>query len=151
MSIEYSKQGKTDDALNVLNDNVAVFEQEENTDAKRNFIKVLAETYEEQGFPEKAQQEEKKYNMLLDSFLNSKQEFEEVQSAKSEYLLGTENKLLLMEKDRELNEKMIDLLKRESEIDNDTIQRQATITYVLMGGLVIIGIMAFLLFGLNGF
>jgi hypothetical protein len=146
MSIEYTKQGKTTDALNVLNDNVEVYEQEENTDAKRNFIKVLAETYEEQGFPEKAKQEEKKYNVLLDSFLNSKQEFENVQSAKSEYLLGTENKLLLMEKDRELNEKMIEVLKRESEIDNDTIQRQATTTYILIGGLVIIGILAFLLF-----
>ena len=51
-----------------------------------------------------------------------------------------------MEKDRELNEKMIDILKRESEIDNNTIKRQTTITYILIGGLIIIGILAFLLF-----
>ncbi len=146
LSIEYVKQGKEEEALSLLNTNVAKVEKEENSIEKINFIKTLAEVYEQNGFEDKAQIETTKYEKLLDSFLVNQEKQNSIQSSKVENLKLSENKLLLMEKDRALNEKMIDILKREQVVKDETIQRQLTVTYLLLGGLLIIGALTFFLF-----
>lgn len=146
LSIEYAKQGKGKEALNLLNSNEALVEQEENSIEKINFIKTLAEVYEQNGFEDKAEIEIAKYEKLRDSLLEQQKKQNSIQSTKVENLKLSENKLLLMEKDRELNEKMIDVLKREQVVKDETIERQLTITYLLLGGIVIIGTLMFFLF-----
>jgi len=146
LSIEYVKQGKEKEALELLNVNVPIVEKEENSIEKINFIKTLAQVYEENGLEEKAKIETSKYEKLLDSFLVHQEKQNSIQSSKIENLKLSENKLLLMEKDRELNEKMIDILKREQVVKDETIQKQLTITYLLLGGLLIIGTLTFFLF-----
>jgi len=146
LSIEYVKQGKEKEALELLNVNVPIVEKEENSLEKINFIKTLAQVYEENGLEDKAEIETSKYEKLLDSFLVHQEKQNSIQSSKIENLKLSENKLLLMEKDRELNEKMIDILKREQVVKDETIQKQLTITYLLLGGLLIIGTLTFFLF-----
>ena len=146
LSIEYVKQGKEKEALELLNSNVPLAEKEVISLDKINFIKTLAQVYEENGFEDKAEIETSKYEKLLDSFLLNKEIENSIQSSKIENLKLSENKLLLMEKDRELNEKMIDILKREQVVKDETIQKQLTITYLLLGGLLIIGTLTFFLF-----
>jgi len=146
LSLEYAKQGKKKKALNLLNSNIAIVDKEENSIEKINFIKTLAEVYEQNGLDDKAEIETTKYEKLLDSFLINKEKQNSIQSSKVENLKLSENKLLLMEKDRELNEKMIDILKREQVVKDATIQKQLTITYLLLGGLLIIGALTFFLF-----
>ena len=145
LSNEFVKQGKEKEALDLLNSQADVVEQEETSIEKIEFIKTLAKVYEENGLVEQAKIENQKYEKLLDSFLVNKQKQDGIQSSKIENLKLSENKLLLMEKDRDLNEKMIAVLKREQAVKDDTIQRQLTITYMLLGGLIIIGILTFFL------
>lgn len=142
----YVKQGKAKEALEQLNSNFKEVEDEENSIEKINFIKTLSKVYEENGLEEKAKVESSKYEKLLDSFLINQQKQDLIQTAKIENLKLSENKLLLMEKDRALNEKMIDILKRERVVKDETIQKQLTITYLLLGGIVIIGTLMFFLF-----
>lgn len=146
ISLNYVEQGKTKEALDVLNESTSVLSLEENTEAKRDFIKVLSDIYAKQGFMEKSDLMINKYNQLIDSFNLENENQEKIQASKSEYLQGAEDKILLMEKDRQLNEKMIDILKREQEVNNATIKRQVTTTYFLVGGLIVFGIMAFFLY-----
>lgn len=146
MSQNFFEQGKPEEALEILNQSNLVLEQEQNTEAKRDFIKTLSDIYAEQGLTEESEAMFEKYNDLLDSFKLENDKQKSIQAKKTKSLLNTENKMILMEKDRQLNEKMIDLLKREQEVNNATIKRQTTITYILIGGLVIIGIMAFFLY-----
>ena len=146
ISNNYINQGKTDEALSTLTLNSDYYSTEDNTKEKRDYIKTLAEIYDTQGLTEESDSMLVKYNELIDSF-NIESEFvKKIQNSKSEYLLTAENKLLLMEKDRELNEKMIDILRREQIVNNQTIERQTTLTYLLIGGLIIFGIMAFFLY-----
>jgi len=146
LSIEYVKQGKEKEALELLNVNVPIVEKEENSLEKINFIKTLAQVYEENGLEDKAEIETSKYEKLLVSFLVNQEKQNSIQSSKIENLKLSENKLLLMVKDRELNEKMIDILKREQVVKDETIQKQLTITYLLLGGLLIIAALTFFLF-----
>ncbi len=145
LSNEYLKQGEQEKALELLNLNIEIVENEENSIEKINFIKTLAKVYQENGLPEQAKIEHQKYEKLLDSFLINKHKSELIQSSKIQDLKLSENKLLLMEKDRDLNEKMIAFLEREQELDSQTIENQKTTTFILTGGLLIIGLLMFFL------
>ena len=136
----------TDEALNTLNLNTSLYSTEDNTPENRDYIKTLANIYSNQGLTKESDSVNLKYNQLVDSFKTENEFQKKVQATKNEYLQGAENKLLLLEKDRELNEKMIDILKREQVINNETIKRQTTLTYLLVGGLIVFGIMAFFLY-----
>jgi tetratricopeptide (TPR) repeat protein len=146
ISQNFIEQGKTQEAFEFLNQSTEVLEQEQNTEAKRDFIKTLSDIYAEQGLTKESEEMFEKYNELLDSFKLDNDKQKSIQAKKTESLLNTENKMMLMEKDRQLNEKMIDLLKRETEINNETIKKQTTITYLLLGGLLIIGGLAIALY-----
>lgn len=146
ISNSYIQQGKTDEALNILNLRSELHSTEDNTKENRDYIKTLANIYSNQGLTKESDSVNLKYNQLVDSFKTENEFQKQIQATKNEYLQGAENKLLLMEKDRELNEKMIDILKREQTINNKTIERQTTLTYLLIGGLIVFGIMAFFLY-----
>ncbi|MGV6861676.1 MAG: tetratricopeptide repeat-containing sensor histidine kinase [Putridiphycobacter sp.] len=146
ISQNYVEQGKTEEALQILNQSTPVLELEQNTEAKRDFIKTLSDIYAQKGLTQESEELFEEYNQLLDSFQIESEKQKTIQAKKSASLLNTQNKMLLMEKDRQLNEKMIEVLKKEKKLNQETIDRQATITYSLLGGLLIIGGLAFALY-----
>lgn len=145
LSKNYLKQGRTQDALEIMKESKPLLKVEDNTDIKREFINTLSEVYEEQGFKEEALKEKRNYEELLDSFYLTQKQKQLIEESKNEFLLNVQNKMLLMEKDRELNEQTIELLKKDQVIQNETITRQKTITTILVIGLVIILLLGFLL------
>lgn len=146
LSQTYLEQGKSSEALKLLNENYELLEEEQNPITKIDFIKTLSDAYNQEGLEDLAANEANKYQALLDSFTANKIAKEQQLAQKNEFLASTENKMLLMEKDRELNEKMIQVLQKEQELNNDTIKRQRLITIGLIIGIGIIAILAFLLF-----
>jgi len=146
LSQTYIEQGKNYEALKILNENSVHLNEEGNSDIKRDFIKTLSDVYDEEGLDHLAKYEAGRYQALVDSFNLNKQLKDEQLAQKNEFLMNTENKMLLMEKDRELNQKMIDVLQKEKELDNNTIERQRNITIGLVAGFSLVALMAFLLF-----
>ncbi|UKN00258.1 histidine kinase [Paracrocinitomix mangrovi] len=146
LSKTYLEQGKKTEAFKVLNDNVVHLDKEDNYDLKMDFVQTLSDIYEEEGMDKITEFQNQKYQNLLDSFKTEKQQKELQLAQKNEFLMSTENKMLLMEKDRELNQKMISVLQKEKELNNETIEKQRQITIGLVIGLGIIAIMLFFLF-----
>jgi two-component system, LytTR family, sensor kinase len=146
LSQTYLEQGNNYEALKILNENSVHLNDEGNSDIKRDFIKTLSDVYDEEGLDQLAKFEAGRYQELVDSFNMNKQLKDEQLAQKNEFLMNTENKMLLMEKDREVNQKMIDVLQKEKELNNDTIKRQRNITIGLIAGFSLVAIMAFLLF-----
>ena len=146
LSQTYIEQGNNSEALKVLNENAVHLNEEGNSDIKRDFIKTLSAVYDEEGLEQLAEYEAGRYQALVDSFNTNKELREKQLAEKNEFLMNTENKMLLMEKDRELNEKMIEVLQKEKELNNDTIQRQKYITIGLIVGISVIALMVFFLF-----
>lgn len=142
----YLEQGREEEAMEVLTDNSILLNDEKNTDVKRSFYKALSTAYEKQGNIEAAKKVEKEYTALVDSFEQLEKDKLMTLNFKNELLNSTQNKVLLLEKDREINEKTIKLLKQEQELKNQTIKRQQTITYILILGLIVILIMAFFIY-----
>jgi len=145
----YMEQGKAEEAVEILKETAPLVAKEENTEEKRTFIKTLTQVYEKQGEQEKAKELTVEYEVLMDSFLVAEEEKELAIQSKNEALAITQDRILLLEKDRELSEKTIQLLEKEQIIKNDTIKRQRTITYLLLGGLLIIMVMAFFIYRNN--
>lgn len=145
ISQNYLKQGRTKEAMVVIEETKPLLNSEDNTFIKREFINTLSKIYEEEGLEAKSEQAKKDYETLVDSFNYNEQQKQLIAKAKNEFLLNVENKMLLMDKDRELNEQTIQLLKKDQDIQNETIKRQKTITIFLILGLSIILTLAFLL------
>ena len=145
ISQNYLRQGRTKEAMEVIEETKPLLNSEDNTFIKREFINTLSKIYEEEGLEAKSEQAKKDYETLVDSFNYNEQQKQLIAKAKNEFLLNVENKMLLMDKDRELNEQTIQLLKKDQDIQNETIKRQKTITIFLILGLSIILTLAFLL------
>ena len=145
----YIEIGETQDAIEVLNESVPLLSKEDNTDIKRNFYKTMSEAYEQKGETIKAKAFNAEYTTLLDSFYLIEAQKKDLIVAKNELISFTQNRILLLEKDREINEKTIDFLRKEQEFKNETISKQKTITYILILGLIIILVMAFFIYRNN--
>lgn len=145
----YAQIGEEEEAIEVLNETSTFSEQVGNTPEKRNYYKTMTDIYEKQGETQKAAESRTVYNELIDSFQLLETQKRELISAKNDLINMTENKILLLEKDREINEKTIALLQQEQALKNETIKRQKTITYILISGLIIICIMAFFIYRNN--
>ncbi len=141
--------GEKDEAIEILNETSKLLEEEDNSFVKRNYYKTISDVYEKTGDPEKAAEFRNTYHALIDSFRLLENQKKELIAAKNSMINFTENKILLLEKDREINEKTIKLLQQEQVIKNEAIKRQKTITYILIFGLLVIAIMAFFIYRNN--
>jgi two-component system LytT family sensor kinase len=112
-------------------------------------VKTLSDAYAKAGNIEKASAFRSEYEILVDSFKLLENQKQELLAARNSLINSTENKILLLEKDRELNEKTIQLLQEQQATKNEAIKRQKTITYFLLFGFVIILVMAFFIYRNN--
>lgn len=142
----YNNQGKAEEAIEIINDNQALFRSDGEFDQKERLFGSLVTSNTLSGNTEEANRQQIKLDELVDSLNLSKQQNTLIQASKNEFLKSSENKILLFEKERELNAKTIALLEKEQEINDAAIKRQKIITYTLLLGMLIFGIMTFFLF-----
>ncbi len=145
----YLDLGVEDAAVEILEESAEIIKKEGNSPEKRMFVKTLSDAYEKSGEVGKAAELLTEYDMLVDSFKMLEGQKEELIAARNNLINSTENKILLLEKDRELNNKTIELLQEQQATKNEAIKRQKTITYFLLFGLLIILIMAFFIYRNN--
>ncbi|MFK8037525.1 MAG: histidine kinase [Crocinitomicaceae bacterium] len=133
------EEGEDEKAIEVLNQSAPLIENQSNSEAKRNFYKTLSRAYEEKGDLKKSKALDKEYSILMDSFKLLEAQKSELLIAKNDIIQNTENKISLLEKDRELDEKTIQLLQKEQIIKDKSLKSQQTIMIFLVVSLLLIG------------
>lgn len=145
----YLQQNRPQEALEVLESSTELVKQTSDVKVKKEFYKTLSNLYEKQGKSKEAEKVNEKYEELEDSLMTVDQERELALQTKNELLSNAQNRVLLLEKDREINQKEILLLRQEQALQESTIKRQTIITYSLAIGLLIILVLSFFIYKNN--
>ncbi len=143
MANELIEEGNDDEAIEVLTESEAIVKQQENSEAKLNFYKTLSKAYEANGDTKKAEELDQEYSVLMDSFKVLEAQKNELISARNDIIQNTETKISLLEKDREISEKTIELLRQKEIIKDESIKSQKTIMIFLVIGIVLVGVLVF--------
>lgn len=143
------EQNRTKEALEILEGNTEIATKSNDLAIKKEYYKVLGDIYKEEGEDDKARKLEKEYNAILDSFELAQNNRQIILDAKNNLLDNAQNKVLLLEKERELREKEIELLKKDQDLKDSTIKRQKIISWVLGLGLLAIVVLLFFIYKNN--
>lgn len=147
---DFTQTNQANKAITVLNDNSYLLNSNGALpERKLEYLSVLKEVYSSQGNVLKLNETQKEYDSLLTTFLTDEENKQKVTLKKTELINYTQNKILLLEKDRELNEKTILLLRKEQDLKSQTIERQQTITIVLVLGIIVVIVLSLFLYRNN--
>ena len=134
----YIKQDDNEKAIQHLESGVELSEESGDIETKSQAVKALSEAYEKTGDKSDALEKYKEYVELEDSINELYKETLIASNKTGRLLENTQNKVLVLEKDRELDEKTIELLRREQKLQAEQIKRQKMINYFLFGGLILL-------------
>jgi tetratricopeptide (TPR) repeat protein len=147
---DFTQTNQANKAITVLNDNSYLLNSNGALpERKLEYLSVLKEVYSSQGNVLKLNETQKEYDSLLTTFLTDEENKQKVTLKKTELINYTQNKILLLEKDRELNEKTILLLRKEQDLKSQIIERQQTITIVLVLGIIVVIVLSLFLYRNN--
>jgi len=143
------KQDKDQEAIQYLENSVLIAEETGDIENKSKAFKALSEAYGKTGLESEALKNYKEYLILEDSLYNIRKKQLAKQNQKGAMLENAQNKLSLLEKDKQLNENTIELLKQERIIQEEFINRQRILTYSLIIGMLILLITSYLVYRSN--
>ncbi|MGB0887293.1 MAG: histidine kinase [Vicingaceae bacterium] len=143
------QQDKNEEAITHLNNSVIIAEEVGDIENKSKAFKALSKAYDKTGQESEAVKKYKEYQLLEDSLYNLRKEQLQAQNKKGAMLENAQNKLSLLEKDKQLNEKTIEILKQERIIQEEFITQQRILTYSLLFGILILLVTAFLVYRSN--
>lgn len=116
---------------------------------KSQAVKALSEAYEKEGSEAEALEQYKAYIQLEDSINRIFTESIVRSSKKGRLLENAQNKMLVLQKDKELDEKTIELLRREKKLQEEQLRRQRLINWFLSGGILLLIITSLLVYKSN--
>lgn len=143
------QQDKNEEAIEHLQNSIIIADEVGNIENKSQAFKALSEAYDKTGQDSEALKKYKEYQVLEDSLYNLRKNQLAAQNKKGAMLENAQNKLSLLEKDKQLNEKTIEILKQERIIQEEFITQQRILTYSLLFGILILLITAFLVYRSN--
>ena len=117
----YLQDNNEKEAIKNLENSIQIAEQTGDIEKKTQAIQVLSKAYNKSGLDEKAEEKYKEYLLLEDSLYKMRERQLKSQNLKGEMLENAQNKLSLLEKDKELSEKTIELLRQEKLIQDQFI------------------------------
>ncbi|MCB0402647.1 MAG: histidine kinase [Flavobacteriales bacterium] len=145
----YMKQNKNEEAIQHLENTVEIADKTGDLQNKSKAIQTLSEVYNRSGQEEEAMEKYREYLALEDSIFKLKEQQLAEQNKKGEMLENAQNKLSLLEKDKQLNEKTIELLRQEKIIQEEFINKQKVITYSLIFGIIVLLVTSYLVYRSN--
>ncbi|MDG1476094.1 MAG: histidine kinase [Vicingaceae bacterium] len=143
------QQDKNEEAIGHLQNSVTIAEKTGDIVNQSKAFKALSEAYDKTGQESEAIKKYKEYQLLEDSLYNLRKTQLATQNKKGAMLENAQNKLSLLEKDKQLNEKTIEILQQERIIQEEFITQQRILTYSLLFGILILLITAFLVYRSN--
>ncbi|MDF1673305.1 MAG: histidine kinase [Vicingaceae bacterium] len=145
----YIQQDNNELAIQSLQNSIEISDKTGDIANKSRATQVLSEAYNKSGLAEEAEKKYKEYLILEDSLYKMRERQLKSQNLKGEMLENAQNKLSLLEKDKQLSEKTIELLRQEKLIQEQFISEQKVLTYSLILGLIVLIITAFLVYRSN--
>jgi sensor histidine kinase YesM len=143
------QQDKNEEAIQYLQNSVTIAEEVGDIENQSKAFKALSSAYDKTGQESEALKKYKEYQILEDSIYNLRKTQLATQNKKGAMLENAQNKLSLLEKDKQLNEKTIEILQQERIIQEEFITQQRILTYALLFGILILIITAFLVYRSN--
>lgn len=131
----YLETDSSSKAIEQLERGVALSDETGDIESKSKAVKALSEAYEKEGEEDIALEMYKEYIELEDSINKRYAEAVEMNKQKGRLLENTQNKVLILEKDKELNIKTIELLQREKKLKEEQLKRQYLLIIFLAVGL----------------
>jgi len=145
----YLQQDKNEEAIEYLEKGIEVADETGDIENKSKGYEELSNALKKTGREDQAVETYKEYLQLEDSISQLKQEQLALKVQRGQMLENTQNKLSLLEKDKELSEKTIELLRQEKIIQEEYIAKQRITTYSLIIGIIILLITAYLVYRSN--
>lgn len=149
IALNYIAQNRKKEAIEVLESSKEIAKKSDDFEVKKAYYKTLSTLYEAEGEQQKADKIKEQYDIALDSFAMNEANKLLALKAKTELLDNAQNKVLLLQKDRELDKKEIEILKKEQALQESTIKRQELITYALALGFFIVLVLSFFIYRSN--
>ena len=131
----YLETDSSSKAIEQLERGVVLSDESGDIETKSKAVKALSEAYEKEGEEDIALEMYKEYIELEDSVNKRYAEAVEMNKQKGRLLENTQNKVLILEKDKELNIKTIELLQREKRLKEEQVKRQYLLIIFLTVGL----------------
>ncbi len=143
----YLEQDNEEEAIPYLEESLGLAgDSEEDLLDKKEAYKSLSSAYKEQGNYDKALENFQNYAAVVDSLYQAKEKNIASSNALQKDLFTKNQRLGLLEKDRELTENKLLLLEQKQSLNDERLQRQRLINYGLMFVIVVILVSAVLLF-----
>ncbi len=124
-------QNENPKAIEKLEQNYLLAEANSDLGAKVKTVEALSRAYKKEGQTTKAEQLYKDYLVLEDSLNKIKNEEQMDKDLQNQVLENIQNKMLVLEKDKELDVKTIELLQNEKILREEQIRIQKWISYSL--------------------
>lgn len=145
----YIQQDESDKAIELLESGAELSDESGDLETKSKAVKALSEVYEKKGEESDALEKYKEYVQIEDS-INERYQNALIATTNTGRLLdNTQNRVLVLEKDKELDEKTIELLRREQKLQAEQIKRQKMINYFLFVGIILLVIASFFVYRSN--
>ena len=107
-------------------------------DREGDAYKGLAMAYRDMGVPDLALENFEKYVSVVDSMYKKRQEEMEANSVLSKSLLSKQKRIDLLEKDKKLTKKTLELFRQQEKLKEGSMHRQKLVIYFLVGGLLLV-------------
>lgn len=142
----YVSQKRYVEAIPYLNKSIEVASQEKDLETEKNALQRLSEVYKNVGDYDNALDNYQKYVDLVD-ILYQKKEKELLDVAEFNKALALQqNRINILEKDRELSENKIEYIEKEQRLTEESNRRQRYIIYSLIAGLVLLVVTIFMMY-----
>ena len=145
----YVEQKKYVEAIPFLNKSIEVASLSNDLETEKNAVQRLSEIYKTVGNYDKALTSYQKYVDLVDLIYAKKEAEIEDASEFSKTLAFKQNRINILEKDRELSENQVNFIEKEQELIKESNRRQRLIIYVLIAGLLLLFVVLFLMYKSN--
>jgi sensor histidine kinase YesM len=145
----YIQEDKNEEAIQSLKNSIEITNKTGDLENKSKAFEALSVAYGNNGQESEAMKKYKEYLVLEDSLYKMRERQLKEQNLKGEMLENAQNKLSLLEKDKQLSEKTIELLRKEKLIQDAFINKQKVITYSLIIGLIILLFTSYLVYRSN--
>ena len=142
-------QNNDEEAIPYLQNSIKIANQTGDIQNKSKAFEALSIAYDKTGQESESMKKYKEFLILEDSIYKIRERQLKEQNLKGELLENAQNKLSLLEKDKQLNEKTIELLRKEKIIQDEFINKQKVISYSLILGILILLITSYLVYRSN--
>lgn len=142
----YVTQKKYVEAIPYLNKSIEVASEEEDLETEKNALQRLSEVYKNVGDYDNALESYQKYVDLVDILYQQKEKELQDVAEFNKALALQQNRINILEKDRELSENKIEYIEKEQRLTEESNRRQRLIIYSLVAGLVLLVVTIFMMY-----